>query len=79
MKRVVLASFHGQLEAPVDGRPQENYWRLIGAHAGVLAPADERGRVLVRFDVSVVDLGLACHNPVPNSLYVLTGDLRSLD
>ena len=75
--RVVLQSFNGIKSAPADCRPNENYWLLVGARGTVVESANATGRVLVQFDISVSDLGLSCHNPIPNSLYVPESDLES--
>jgi hypothetical protein len=73
--RVVLERFQGCAAPPEGCRPDENYWLLVGAHGTVLAPPDEAGRVLVRFDLAVDRLGLQCHNPVPNTLLIRASDL----
>ena len=36
------------------------------------------GKCLVRFDVDIAGMGLECHNPVPNTLWILTSDLRDI-
>jgi hypothetical protein len=76
--RVVLRSFNATKSAPSDCRPDENYWLLLGAVGTVVELANSTGRVLVEFEVSVADFGLSCHNPTPNSLYILERDLESL-
>lgn len=78
MSRVVLRSFNGALHPPAECRSSENYWLLLGATGTVVEPVNSRGRVLVKFDVSVADLGLACHNPVPNALHIVESDLEHL-
>lgn len=83
-KRVVLKSFKGAHTSPPETRPEDRYWRLIGYAGTVLSEDDAseigrhaRGpRVLVQFDESVTALGLACHNPVPNSLWIFVSDLQ---
>lgn len=74
----MLRSFNGTISAPADCHPRENYWRLIG-EAGVIVEAiNENKRVLVKFDRPVAALGLHCHNPVANSLYILESDLEKI-
>lgn len=75
--RVVLQHFNGTAGGPPDGKPSDGYWRLIGSSGTVLSPANAQGRVLVRFDNDVAVLGLACHNPEPNSLLIATTDLAT--
>jgi membrane protein implicated in regulation of membrane protease activity len=74
--RVILLSFNGILSTPEHCEPSENYWELIGERGTVIEKVNERGRVLVKFDNTVSDLGLQCHNPIPNSLYILETDLK---
>lgn len=73
--RVVLQHFNGTAEGTPDGKPADDYWRLIGSSGTVLGPANAQGRVLVRFDEDVAAQGLACHNPEPNSLLIAVSDL----
>jgi hypothetical protein len=73
--RVVLRSFNGTLSTPPRCDPSENYWALIGEGGTVVETINESARVLVRFDRPVTARGLHCHNPVPNSLYILETDL----
>lgn len=77
-QRVRLARFNGTARAPEHCPPDENYWLLIGETGAIVAPANERGRVLVRFDRPVVSFGLHCHNAVPNTLLILQSDLAFL-
>jgi hypothetical protein len=74
--KVTLRSFNGAPSGPADIRPAENYWLLIGASGVVVDSTNAKGRVLVKFDASVQELGLACHNPSANSLYILESDLE---
>jgi hypothetical protein len=80
--RVELCLFNSSLEPPTGTKPSDNYWRLIDACGIVLQTSTESGiqsdRVLVRFDVDVAALGLACHNPLPNSLWIKRSDLRRI-
>ncbi|MDR0777154.1 MAG: hypothetical protein LBE81_11040 [Azonexus sp.] len=76
--RVILKSFNGTDSAPDCCRQDENYWALIGKSGRIVEPLNGRGRVLVCFDTSVVQLGLPCHNPVLNSLYIQPSDLEVL-
>lgn len=75
-KRVRLKSFNGRLSPPRGTSSEEDYWKLIGQSGEILEPKNERGRVLVGFDVTVKSFGLACHNPIESSLYILESDLE---
>jgi hypothetical protein len=81
--RVVLKTFRGTAAPAARPAPGEDYWRLLGT-AGEVVDADDGRiggrhpdgrRVLVRFDADVAALGLACHNAVPNALWIFVGDL----
>lgn len=76
--RVVLRSFNDAISAPSACRPTENYWLLIGETGTVIDTTNADGRILVQFDRLVSEHGLACHNPVPNSLLILESDLEKL-
>lgn len=76
--KVILTTFNGTA-APPEGCPRgENYWLLIGSTGQVAEAKNQSGRVLVVFDESVSARGLNCHNPVPNSLYILESDLKAV-
>lgn len=61
----------------------DNYWLLVGCRGTIVHndDASEVGRhqdgvrVLVKFDIEVAALGLACHNKVPNALWLFASDL----
>ena len=74
--RVVLRSFNGTACPPERCHPSENYWALIGESGSIVEPLNEKGRFLVKFDNSIANQKLHCHNPVPNSLYILATDLE---
>ena len=76
--RVRLKSFNGSATPPENCIPEENYWLLIGQVGEVIAPINERSRVLVKFDRPVSAFGLYCHNEVENSLFILESDLAPL-
>jgi acetylornithine/N-succinyldiaminopimelate aminotransferase len=78
-KRVLLKSFNGKLSSPRGTSSEEDYWKLIGQTGEILEPKNERGRILVRFDVTVKSFGRACHNPIENSLYILESDLEMVE
>lgn len=59
--------------------PEENYWLLIGQAGNIVAPPNERNRVLVKFERQVSSFGLHCHNDVSNSLLILQTDLENLE
>ena len=77
--RVILRSFNGTSAPPGDCTPGENYWQLIDESGTVIEAMNSRNRVLVKFDNPVVARGLTCHNPVPDSLYILATDLEVLE
>ena len=74
--RVKLISFNGESETPEGCEPEENYWALVGNTGTIAKPKNSNSRVLVQFDINVNSLGLHCHNEIPNSLLILTNDLR---
>jgi hypothetical protein len=74
--KVKLVSFNGSLESPDKCDPSDNYWILIGATGTISKIDNARGRLLVTFDSEVSDLGLHCHNEIPNSLLILVSDLE---
>lgn len=76
--RVVLRSFNGATSTPSACRPNENYWLLIGQRGTVIETINANGRVLVQFERMISERGLACHNPVANSLFILETDLEEL-
>ena len=80
--RVVLKSFNEINATPSNTPSAENYWLLIGDQGTVVEKRSvgnfDARRVLVLFDKSVSDLGLECHNKVPNSLWILVNDLRQI-
>jgi hypothetical protein len=76
--KVILRSFNGTLSPSAERIPGENYWRLIGESGTVIEAPNARNRVLVKFDKAVSERGLVCHNPVPDSLYILATDLEVL-
>jgi acetylornithine/N-succinyldiaminopimelate aminotransferase len=73
--RVSVLSFNGEFFAPEDCVADDNYWALIGESGMVIETINKSGRVLVKFDNSIIEMGLNCHNPIPNSLYLLETDL----
>ncbi|GLQ18001.1 hypothetical protein [Maritalea porphyrae] len=78
--RVRLASMLGTTSPPSDVEAHENYWKLIGEAGQLLEEGTENdflGRFLVRFDENVTSLGLECHNPIPNTLWILSTDLEA--
>ncbi|MGF1733604.1 hypothetical protein [Photobacterium kasasachensis] len=76
--RVKLISFNGATLPPEACDTCENYWLLVGKTGTIKSAENERFRVLVQFDEPVSDLGLHCHNAVPNSLLILTSDLTPI-
>jgi hypothetical protein len=76
--KVILSTFNGTATSPEACQNDENYWLLIGCSGRIVEAKNKNGRVLVLFDESVSEKGLHCHNPVPNSLYILASDLRAV-
>ncbi|MEN5274866.1 hypothetical protein [Stenotrophomonas lactitubi] len=82
-RKVVLETFLGNRHPHENVRPSENYWKLIGTTGTVVSeesqtsmPAHPRGaRVLVQFPAGIRNLGLACHNEAPDSLWLFVSDL----
>ncbi len=81
-KRVQLAFFKGVKRPLVAVPSDEDYWKLIGSKGTVqdLAPNEPThmffGKALVVFDEDPSILGLACHNPIPKSLWIAISDLE---
>jgi hypothetical protein len=76
-KKVSLKSFNGSVVAPQAVKRHEDYWKLIGSKAIVSQlSTDTNNRVLVTFERDLMNLGLTCHNEIPNSLWVLIDDLK---
>jgi hypothetical protein len=73
--RIKLQSFNGTLMAPLGTQPSDNYWLLVGSTGTIHSFNQKLQRYLITLDNSVLSLGLHCHNPVPNSLYILATDL----
>lgn len=78
-KKVKVISFNNELLAPENCDPSENYWLLIGKTGKIVRPINKNSRVLVQFEQSIKELGLHCHNEIPNSLLILTSDLKPCD
>lgn len=85
--RVRLITFNGTKRWNSKGKiyEPENYWELIGETGTVVQDPTEKSvyasfskepRVCIRFDNSVTDRDLICHNPVPNSLWLRVTDLE---
>jgi hypothetical protein len=74
-KRVVLKSFNGSLSAPLDVKPEENVWQLIGSKA-VVEVANDTDRVLLKFECDLSTLGLNNPNEQSNLLWILISDLK---
>lgn len=84
---VVLKTFNG-LEAPRDEvRSHDNYWKLIGCSGIVVnenhpeflpCPSAEFKRVLIGFDDILDCHGLANHNEIKNTIWILVSDLQLL-
>ncbi|MCP3925210.1 MAG: hypothetical protein GY714_21770 [Desulfobacterales bacterium] len=73
---VKLNSFNGSVSTPNNCEPSENYWLLIGKQGIVVKTENTNSRVLVQFKDQVSELGLNCHNEIPNSLLIGVSDLE---
>jgi glyoxylase-like metal-dependent hydrolase (beta-lactamase superfamily II) len=73
--KVRLETFNGASKAPPGCDSREDYWVLIGCTGTILSFDGSLKRYLVQFDKPVEVLGLHCHNPEPNSLYIHEADL----
>ena len=84
-QRVKLKSFLGtnsnnsDLDEDLDER--ENYWVLIGKTGKIIESKNEnfKNRVLVLFDDNLDNLNLFNHNPIKNTLWILTTDLEIVE
>ena len=82
--RAILKSFLGRTESPNETRDDEDYWKLIGSAGQILSEEVKQNpnfpklgtQVLVRFEKDPVEMGLACHNDIPNSLWIFVSDLK---
>ncbi|WP_281857816.1 hypothetical protein [Litoreibacter halocynthiae] len=82
--RILLRLFNGDRVALADIEAHEDYWVLIGERgvilddntSGTFAIRDGFPRVLVQFDTSLDNLGLENHNPIKNSLWIRSSDLK---
>ncbi len=76
-QRVVLSTVDGSTLTPKGTCKDEDYWKLIGCKGEVLdfGSGFHEGRVLVAFDKDPKELDLACHNPIPKSLWIKVTDL----
>ena len=79
--RIVLNSFNGVEIPPESINENENYWKLVG-RTGIIIDGgrdkeffNKTGRVCVKFDESVQEMNLECHNEIENSLWILESDL----
>lgn len=82
--RIILSSFNGVENPPKEVHDRENYWKLIGCTGIVIEGGGEKeffdksGRVCVKFDESVQEMNLECHNEIENSLWILESDLSMI-
>lgn len=73
---VILKTFLGTEYSRKRINQNENYWKLIGQQGQVLEL--EEKRVLVKFNCDIDAFGLENHNPIKNSLWILTSDLDKI-
>jgi hypothetical protein len=82
-QKVKLISFNAKTDPPVEVYPHENYWKLIGFQ-GIVVEGIERekeyfndsGRVCVRLNADVSEMGLECHNEAMDALWINERDLE---
>jgi hypothetical protein len=76
---VKLVSFNGKKTQPKKFMPEENFWKLIGMDGRIIENDPKKGisknRLLVKFDLSLSDLGIPNHNELPDSLWIADTDL----
>jgi hypothetical protein len=75
-KRVILKSFNGSLVAPQDVKPEKNYWLLIGSKAETVKRSEDNQCVLLRFEKSLMMMGLDACKGEENALWVSINDLK---
>lgn len=77
-QRVKLKSFLGTTSNNLYLDERENYWVLIGKTGKIIEAKNENfeNRVLVLFDDTLDNCNLFNHNPIKNSLWILTTDLE---
>ncbi|AWI26086.1 hypothetical protein [Flavobacterium pallidum] len=75
--KVKLISFSGRQSAEQKIHAENDYWKLIG-EIGVVVDETRNsyGRLLVLFDSDLDGFGVANHNPVKHSLWIMPEDLE---
>ena len=82
---VTLVSFNGTSSPDKGTKPSEDYWKLIGVPGVIVQDPNLKSliksmhgakRVLVQFKTNIVALGLECHNPIDNALWINLNDLE---
>lgn len=74
---VKLISFSGTVKPKRNTKPNENYWRLIGEKGKIIdAVENDNGRILVLFEKNLDGFKLENHNPVKNTLWIMSSDLE---
>lgn len=81
-KHFILKTFNGTSTPQEECDEKENYWKLVNETGTVVNFASELGfpdekRVLFQFDIVLEELGLECHNEMPNALWILKTDLKA--
>ena len=74
--KIRLRSFLGASKPNNEVVRGENYGLLIGKTGIVVSIEGEKA--LVKFDCDIEALGLICHNPITNTLYISMSDLEYL-
>jgi hypothetical protein len=73
---VILKSFLGIIQPKKGTSSRENYWQLIGERGVIIDDQENDGRVLVLFQCNLDNYQVENHNPVKNSLWIKTTDLK---
>ncbi|AWA30187.1 hypothetical protein HYN48_08880 [Flavobacterium magnum] len=78
--KVKLMSFLGRQSAEQEIHAENDYWKLIGETGVVLGETrNAYGRLLILFDNDLDRFGVANHNAVRNSLWIVPEDLEIVD
>ncbi len=86
--KVRLKSFNNTIQPPSNIKNNENYWKLIGTTGRIISNEKKThpafpamgARVLVQFDVDVLNYDLECHNePAENALWLFLSDLQEIE
>ena len=74
--KVKLKTFLGELTAKKRTDPINDYWKIIGQRGEIIDDDFYNERILVLFENDLDQFGVANHNPIINSLWILPKDLE---